>query len=76
NVNFDPERFADLISRAAELRDKAKGLYESACKKAGRDPETLSGPAAWQSAADIDGMLAQAADIGIEKRKSAFGDDV
>ncbi|HET6442102.1 MAG TPA: hydroxylamine reductase [Phycisphaerae bacterium] len=51
NVNFDAERIAQWVRRAAALRDKAKALYESACKKAGKTPaqhpaeEKLGGPA-------------------------------
>jgi len=45
NVNFDAERIAQWVHRAAALRDKAKKLYEAACKKAGKTPEKLGGPA-------------------------------
>jgi hydroxylamine reductase len=76
NVNFDVERFRVYINRAAKLRDKAKRLYEEACRKAGRQPETLSGPAAWQPAGDMAGLLKQGADITILKRKQSLGDDV
>ena len=36
NVNFDPEKVSGFVLRAAALRDKARGLYEEACRKAGR----------------------------------------
>jgi len=72
NVNFDPERLAGLIVQAVEVRDKAKALYESAVDT----PEELSGPAAFAPASDIDGLVAQAADIGIEARRAAVGDDI
>ncbi len=55
-----PRAAAQLHPRAAgELRDQAKTLYEDACAE-GRasTPETLDGPAAWQPAADIDGLIA------------------
>ena len=72
NVNFDPERFAALIGTAVEMRDKAKALYEGAADA----PEELTGPAAFAPAADIDGLAAQAADIGLEARKAALGEDI
>jgi len=31
NVNFDPERLASLIYRAAAVRDQARVMYERAC---------------------------------------------
>jgi len=76
NVNFDPERLQALLGKAAELRDKARGLYEEACKSSGREPETLAGPAAWTPAADLDGLVRQGEEISIEKRRGSLGDDV
>ncbi len=72
NVNFDPQRLAGLLARAAELRDRAKGLYEAAADS----PEALAGPAAWQPAGDLDGLIAQGRDVGIEARRRALGEDV
>ncbi|MFH1730951.1 MAG: hydroxylamine reductase [Planctomycetota bacterium] len=72
NVNFDPERLAGLIRKAAEVRDKPKALYEGAADK----PEQLGGPAVFAPAPDIDGMAAQAAEVGLEKRRAALGEDV
>jgi len=72
NVNFDPERLAGLIRKAAEVREVAKALYEGAADK----PEQLAGPAAFAPAPDIDGMAAQAAEVGLEKRRAALGEDV
>jgi hydroxylamine reductase len=76
NVNFDAERVEGLVRRAAEVRDKAKALYEQACAKAGKSPETLGGPAAWQPGCCKDALLAQAVEIGIETRKQALGEDI
>jgi len=76
NVNFDPERVRELLVRAAELRDKAKGLYEAACTEAGREPETLGGPATWTPAGDLAGLVKQGEEVSITKRKDALGDDV
>jgi len=76
NVNFDPQRLQRLLIKAAVLRDKAKGLYEEACRKAGRTPETLTGPAAWSPAEDLNGLIRQGEEVTVEKRKERFGEDV
>jgi len=76
NVNFDPERVAQQVRKAAELRDRAKRLYENACRKAGRTPETLGGPAAWTPAADTNGLINQGEEVSIEKRIERLGEDV
>jgi len=76
NVNFDPERLRQCLARAAQLRDKARRLYEDASKKAGRKPETLGGPATWMPAGDLAGLIKQGEDVTIEKRKETLGDDV
>ncbi len=76
NVNFSPERLGDLLVKAAELRDRAKKLYEDACKKADRTPETLTGPAAWVPADDLDGLISQGEEVSITSRREALGDDV
>lgn len=59
NVNFDPERMQQLLAQAAETRDLAKKLYEEAAKAAGEVPEELRGPAVWQPASTLDGLLEQ-----------------
>ena len=76
NVNFDPTRFETLLRDAAKLRDKAKGLYEEACQKAGKQPETLDGPAAWAPADDLAGLVKQGEDVTIQKRLDSLGADV
>jgi len=60
NVNFDPDRLAGLIRKAALVRDKAKALYEGAVAGA----EELSGPAAFEPADTVEGLVAQAEVIG------------
>jgi len=76
NVNFDPQRLAGLLKKAARLRDRARDLYQRACTKAGKTPEVLNGPAAWQPAADLDGLIEQARQVGIEQRMNTLGADV
>jgi hydroxylamine reductase len=74
NVDFDPERLVEHLGEAARMRDRAKALYEDACRAAGRTPETLAGPAAWQPAADRQGLLDQAAETAITKRQTQLGE--
>ncbi len=76
NVNFDPERLRDLLNKAAALRDKAKSLYEEACRKTGGTLVTLTGPAAWTPASDLDALIRQGEEVSIQKRKENQGDDI
>jgi len=76
NVDFDVERLAGWLHKAAAIRDKAKALYESAARSAGRTPEALSGPAAWQPAADVDGLVTQGVDVTITTRLQKQGADL
>ena len=76
NVDFDPERLQGLLNRAAAVKNRAQKLYEDAAKKAGRPVEVPAGPARWQPAADIPGLVEQGRDKGILKRHERWGDDV
>jgi len=76
NVNFDPQRMEELLCQAGKILNKALSLYVDACKKAGQEPESLDGPAKWKPAADRQGLLAQAEEIGIAKRTESLGPDV
>ncbi|MBN1818598.1 MAG: hydroxylamine reductase [Sedimentisphaerales bacterium] len=68
NVNFDPDRLVELLKKAGSMMDKARQLSGA------KTP--ASGPAAWKPAADRAGLLAQALDAGIEKRKAKLGDTI
>ena len=76
NVDFDPERLAATLAQAAVLRDRARALYEKAAKAAGKTPETLGGPAQFELARDVDGLVAQGAAVSIADRIQAQGPDV
>ena len=76
NVNFDPERVNALITRGVQARAAAKELYERAAAAAGQTPEQLDGPATWEPADTIGGLIAQAEQIGIEARKQRLGEDI
>ena len=76
NVNFDPERLKSMLDRAAKVRDKARALYEKVCGEKGVKPESLTGPAMWQPARDLEGLVKQGEEVSITSRKSKFGGDV
>ncbi len=76
NVDFDPERLENLLRHAAQMRLNAKRMYEDACRKAGKTPENLSGPAAWVPAVGIKALVEQGRDKGILARHQLWGDDV
>ena len=76
NVNFDPETLAEMVRGCVAVREKAAAMYEKACADKGAECEKLSGPALWKPAANIDEMVQQAAQIGIETRLESLGADV
>lgn len=76
NVNFDPHRLAEMIRRAAALRDRAKALYEEACSTSGVIPETPDGPATWRPAEDLTGLTEQGTALTLKHRMESKGTDV
>ncbi len=76
NVDFDPERLQQFLLQAAEHRDNVRALYEQACEEQGITPEWLDGPAAWEPADDLNGLIAQGEDVTIENRRQALGETV
>ena len=76
NVNFDPDRFVPLIREAAAVRDRLREQAAVAAHRLGRPVATLTGPATFEPAADLEGMLAQAASVGILAGRDAVGDDI
>lgn len=66
NVNFNATRFNGLLAEAGAHLDRL-------CAATGLE---LSGPAAWRPAADADGLLAQAAEVGITAGKDTVGEDI
>jgi len=73
NVNFTASRFVALIGEAAQVRDRVRAAYEAA---AGNSAETPTGPATLVPAADTDGLLLQAATVGVAAGREDVGDDV
>jgi len=76
NVSFDAAKVEAMVRKAATVKKNAQVLYEHACNGAGKQPEKLEGPAQWTPAATQDGLLTQAATIGIAAARTAYGDDI
>jgi hydroxylamine reductase len=76
NVNFDNDAIAKVVARGAAVRDKLMAAYSDACRKAGKKPEMLAGPAVLVPAKDVPGMIAQGAEVGILKRIESLGADI
>ncbi|MCX6092408.1 MAG: hydroxylamine reductase, partial [Candidatus Bipolaricaulota bacterium] len=76
NVNFDPRRLEDLVRRAAEMRDRARGMADRAAKAKGVATHALAGPATFVPAESLAELLEQERAIGVDVRRAARGDDV
>ncbi|OGV39051.1 MAG: hydroxylamine reductase [Lentisphaerae bacterium GWF2_49_21] len=76
NVNFDPASISGLINKGISIREKAKKLYENACKAQGKSPETINGPASFNFATSQDEMVKQAATVGVQENQKKNGNDV
>ena len=76
NVDFDPQRLAELIRRGAAVRTEIRRAYETACQKAGQQPQPLAHDAAIEPSGDLNEMIRQGEQVTIHKRIEALGDDV
>ena len=76
NVNFNATRFMALIAEAVGVRDAAKRAYEAAARAAGVEPQILSGAAQFEPATTISGVVAQAAEVGVDAGLATLGPDV
>jgi hydroxylamine reductase len=76
NVNFDADRLEAQLRQAAEIKDKAKALYEGASRASGNIVETLAGPAQWHPATDRAGLVEEGREVSIPERLKASGEDV
>jgi hydroxylamine reductase len=75
NVDFDASRIEATIRKAEQLRNRARVLYEEACRQAGQNPESLTGPATAVLAGDRSGLIRQAESIGINDRSQRLGEE-
>ena len=66
NVNFDPGRLEKLVRRCYTLKEKAKSLYENACKSKGIAPQIPGGPVDWVPAEGLEALIAQGQEYGIK----------
>ncbi|WP_175695133.1 hydroxylamine reductase [Burkholderia ambifaria] len=76
NVNFHAARFVTLLREAAQTRDRVKAACEAHARAAGTAPPVLHGPAEWQPADDLAGLLKQAASVGIDAGLDTVGADI
>lgn len=76
NVNFNSARFVQFIQEAACKRDAIKSAYEEAARAQSITPEVLTGPAAFQPADNLEGLLAQAATAAVDAGKDTVGEDI
>jgi hydroxylamine reductase len=66
NVDFDAKRFVELINKCVELRE---GLKKKV-KAAGGKVEFATGPAAFQPAKDLNGLVDQGTKVGLKSDTS------
>ena len=66
NVDFDPQRFVELINRAAELRDRLKEKV----KGAGGKVDFPEGAASFKPEGTLEGMVKQAEGVGLKSDPS------
>lgn len=76
NVNFNTTRFMSLIADAVAVREQARRSYETAARAAGKEPETLSGPAQFVPGGTVAEVLAQAPAVGVDADLDTLGPDV
>lgn len=76
NVNFDSDRMAAWIGRAAEVRELAKEKYEQATVAKGDTPTALDGPATYPLSGPVADLLGMADTVGIESRIVVKGADI
>jgi hydroxylamine reductase len=67
NVDFDPQRFVELINRSVEFR---KRLAQKV-KAAGGQADFGAGPASFQPAADLPGLIQQGEAVGLKSYPAA-----
>jgi hydroxylamine reductase len=73
NVNFDAARFQQFIKKAAEIKQKAVALYETAAE----NPEQLEEPFNWwDETDDIDALIGKGEAISIQQRIDELGEDI
>ena len=62
NVDFDPERFRDLVNRSVQLRENLKEKV----KAAGGSLDLPDGPALFSPASDLESLVKQGEEVGVK----------
>jgi hydroxylamine reductase len=75
NVNFNPQRFTQMMTQAASLRSRLRAAAEQAAAQAGTSL-ALSGPAIWAIPSTASELLAQAEIAAIRAGEDEVGQDV
>ncbi len=77
NVNFDTLRFQGFMKQAAIIRDKARSMYEKACRKTGKEPEQFDCEVEWwKSLDDLDELDREGESLSIMRRIGNLGEDI
>lgn len=76
NVNFNAASFVGLLQEAAKVKARVQANYLAAAEAAGITPETLEGPATLELAQDLQGLLKQASEAGINSGLADVGEDI
>jgi len=77
NVNFDAARFTDLLKKAAQMKEKAAELYESACRKMGKKPQRFDCVVQWWTELENPGELVhKGEEVSIRRRIDDVGDEI
>ncbi len=71
NVNFDADAIAQLVRKAAELRDKVRARYHQTGGNG-----SVAGPATWKPDPTVDGLVRQAQSVSVLGRRAQFGPDI
>ncbi|MCS7242695.1 hydroxylamine reductase [Candidatus Caldatribacterium sp.] len=74
NVDFDPERIKTYLERAYKLKERLKSTYVEVCARRNMIPETLSGPAQWVPASDLNGLIHQGEEVTLERDIECLGE--
>ena len=70
NVDFDPVQIAGKLRKCYDFKEKAKAMFETAYrnKTGGHAPQTADGPAAWVIATDLEGLVKQGQEHGVNSQ--------
>jgi hydroxylamine reductase len=77
NVDFDPARFQVLLREVASVKERAKSLYEGACKRSGKKAEQLPCEVLWWTNPDsLDVLVETGTLVGVQDKINKLGPDV